>query len=281
MGTECKICNRWFGNNYEFTMHLRRDHKLPIQSYYDAYLRKPDEGKCKVCGSPTTFNGCGKGYATYCSISCAQKDPDIQQAKETEITCRICGHVIKGKTATAAKNAFSTHLRNTHGIYEPRIYYDKFVRQEGEGKCPVCGKETKFISVFAGYEQFCSTSCASTVASSNVRRHFSAVAKEKLKELAGKVIEKYRNFLHDEKKTGWSDIRENKLSRENVTDERTVETADGSTAVVKTEISVSTARPEYMGTQTRYIPKTESCIQDTYFDEIIDSDDTINTTEWC
>ena len=102
-----------------------------------------------------------------------------------------------------------------------------------------------------------------------------------MKELAGKVIEKYRNFLHDEKKTGWSDVRENKLSRENVTDERTVETADGSTAVVKTEISVSTARSEYLGTQTRYIPKTESCIQDTYFDEIIDSDDTINTTEWC
>ena len=286
MSTECKICNRWFGDNQELTVHVRRDHKLTVHSYYDAYLRKPDEGKCKICGAQTTFNGCGKGYATYCSVSCALKDPEGRPDKETEITCKICGHIVKEKNQQAAKRAFIAHMRNTHGIYDNRIYYDRFVKQDGEGKCPVCGEETKFISVFAGYEQYCSTKCAGVAAnrdknSSNSRKHFAAIAKEKIKELANKVVEKYRSFLHDEKKTGWSDIRENGLIRENVNDERVVETVDGGMAVVKTEISMSTARPEWMGTQHRYVPKMENCVHDTYTDEIVDSDDTINTTEWC
>jgi len=40
-----------------------------------------------------------------------------------------------------------------------RQYYDKYVREEGEGICPTCGKETNFNSFTEGYHKFCSISC--------------------------------------------------------------------------------------------------------------------------
>ena len=56
------------------------------------------------------------------------------------------------------KKYLSKHVRKTHNI---KKYYDKWLKEEREGKCKICGEETKFIG-FArknGYEPYCSKVC--------------------------------------------------------------------------------------------------------------------------
>lgn len=71
--------------------------------------------------------------------------------KEVDIICKICNREFK------TIFSFTGHLR-THSMTS-RQYYDKYVRKEGEGICPTCGKETNFNSFTEGYHKFCSISC--------------------------------------------------------------------------------------------------------------------------
>lgn len=65
--------------------------------------------------------------------------------------CKICGKEIGNKGLTS-------HFKNIHNI-SSKEYYDKYLKQENEGKCLECGKETKFIKFTKGYRSFCSTKC--------------------------------------------------------------------------------------------------------------------------
>ena len=71
--------------------------------------------------------------------------------KEIDIICKICNREFK------TIFSFTGHLRN-HSMTSKQ-YYDKYVRKEGEGICPTCGKETNFNSFTEGYHKFCSISC--------------------------------------------------------------------------------------------------------------------------
>jgi hypothetical protein len=42
---------------------------------------------------------------------------------------------------------------------DPQIYYDKFLKKEGEGICSICGKSAKFRGFTQGYFQTCSKKC--------------------------------------------------------------------------------------------------------------------------
>lgn len=64
--------------------------------------------------------------------------------------CKICGKELKG--------TFGSHLPRSHNITS-KIYYDTFYKEDGEGICLTCGKETKFIRYQEGYHKFCSMSC--------------------------------------------------------------------------------------------------------------------------
>lgn len=51
------------------------------------------------------------------------------------------------------------HISTTHKISKQE-YYDRFLkRDENEGKCLECGKETDFITLVKGYRIFCSRKC--------------------------------------------------------------------------------------------------------------------------
>jgi len=43
-----------------------------------------------------------------------------------------------------------------------KAYYDEYLRNENEGKCINCQKETKFLGLSKGYRKHCSLSCASS-----------------------------------------------------------------------------------------------------------------------
>ena len=53
--------------------------------------------------------------------------------------------------------SFSKHLKMYHNI-TLKEYYEKYYKKPGEGICPVCGKETKFIT-FGKYCKYCSKKC--------------------------------------------------------------------------------------------------------------------------
>ncbi|MFW9952650.1 MAG: hypothetical protein ACFFKA_21215, partial [Candidatus Thorarchaeota archaeon] len=54
-------------------------------------------------------------------------------------------------------NGLSNHLSKTHKI-KYKDYYDFYYKIEGEGVCPVCGKEPHFRSD-TKYKKFCSNKC--------------------------------------------------------------------------------------------------------------------------
>jgi hypothetical protein len=81
-----------------------------------------------------------------------EKDGVIGKASEKKMKCEICGKEFGNY------KSLSAHFR-THKITS-KEYYDKFFKKEGEGICPVCGKETNFKNIRDGYHKFCSNKCA-------------------------------------------------------------------------------------------------------------------------
>lgn len=59
--------------------------------------------------------------------------------------CEECGSAFKTKTV------LSIHCIKQHQI-SPKEYYDKWIREEGEGFCKVCGLEAIFIRSDTGYD---------------------------------------------------------------------------------------------------------------------------------
>ena len=68
----CQIC----GKDFKSASHIKKKHNIDSKTYYDTYLG--NIGTCKICGKPTAFDGINVGYKTYCSIKCAQNDPEVR-----------------------------------------------------------------------------------------------------------------------------------------------------------------------------------------------------------
>lgn len=67
----CKICNTEFKSVDPMGMHLSRKHNMTVETYYEQYIKKENEGKCEICGNPTKFLSIGRGYNPTCSFKCA------------------------------------------------------------------------------------------------------------------------------------------------------------------------------------------------------------------
>ena len=61
------------------------------------------------------------------------------------VHCKICNAELK------TNRSIGLHLRHNHPEWNMKKYYDTFYRKEKEGICPVCGKETTFITFRDGY----------------------------------------------------------------------------------------------------------------------------------
>lgn len=66
--------------------------------------------------------------------------------------CYICGKEYHNK-------GISHHITKLHKI-TVKEYYDKYLKKDGEGICPTCGKETQFLEITTGYRKFCCPRCA-------------------------------------------------------------------------------------------------------------------------
>ena len=66
---------------------------------------------------------------------------------KTEI-CEICGGEFKNRYG------LSKHISQKHKEIHPKNYYDKYLKKENEGICPITGKETSFSGMVHGYRKF-------------------------------------------------------------------------------------------------------------------------------
>ena len=98
---KCKICGRdHLKTSKALLMHLVRDHsRVSHQEYYDSYLKKENEGLCKICNEPTIFENFTLGYRNCCCADCTreyntgyrnnfQTPEAIEKIKKTSIKTR-------------------------------------------------------------------------------------------------------------------------------------------------------------------------------------------------
>lgn len=78
---------------------------------------------------------------------------EFRKTKDGLFICEECGKICKNK------QGLGTHIHYNHTNKE---YYDKWLKENHEGICKICGKETKFIGIKAhGYSNYCSKKCIS------------------------------------------------------------------------------------------------------------------------
>jgi len=73
----CGICNKqtkYVIDSFS-RWHLKKEHNMNLQEYYDICFKKPNEGICIVCGKPTIFKSFYLGYNNHCSRECARISP--------------------------------------------------------------------------------------------------------------------------------------------------------------------------------------------------------------
>jgi len=115
---KCSLCNNKFKTHQGLVNHILHSHKyISTKEYYDKFLKKKNEGFCKVCNKRTTFYTMVRGYATFCSGACANKDPSVR--KKIESTCiKKTGYKCNFSNPTTRKKIKKTWIRK-HGVDNP------------------------------------------------------------------------------------------------------------------------------------------------------------------
>ena len=67
--------------------------------------------------------------------------------------CKVCNKEFKNATA------LTSHLNSKHSL-SSKTYYDKYIKKDNEGVCPICGKITRYTRLSTGYKKFCSIKCS-------------------------------------------------------------------------------------------------------------------------
>lgn len=69
--------------------------------------------------------------------------------------CKECNQEFK------SLRSLTTHIQFKHNN-DQKEYYDKWLKEEGEGLCKYCSNQTKFDSIHYGYQTYCSRECFKT-----------------------------------------------------------------------------------------------------------------------
>jgi hypothetical protein len=79
---KCFICGELYS---PFGKHLISVHNITSKDYYDKFMKKENEGKCKICGKETRFGRMCTGYSNYCSNKCRSLDKDIVKKRKATL----------------------------------------------------------------------------------------------------------------------------------------------------------------------------------------------------
>jgi 23S rRNA pseudoU1915 N3-methylase RlmH len=79
---QCNICKTHTEDKL-FSKHIRKEHKLTNQEYYDLYLATASNNKiCPVCSSlKTRFKNLVEGYTKTCSYTCSYNSEEISKIR--------------------------------------------------------------------------------------------------------------------------------------------------------------------------------------------------------
>lgn len=145
---------KFFDKKYKITKN--------IPNLKKKYAKK--KGKCiKVKNSSPekmlAICSLGKIYKTHnlslLEISIARKlgicSQVIADKYKDSTKCAICGEIV---------SKIASHLFNSHKDVDHKKYYDKYLKKDGEGKCSICGKPTKFVNMEFGYNECCCDKCS-------------------------------------------------------------------------------------------------------------------------
>ena len=113
----CKACGQEQKSPKGLGQHVRRQHGLSAQEYYDQYVKTdPEEGTCPLCGKPTKFVSIQRGYQPFCGARCANRSEE----KRSAIRQHIADRTDEQKAEIAAK-ARATRLEHygdeNYGLY--------------------------------------------------------------------------------------------------------------------------------------------------------------------
>lgn len=84
----------------------------------------------------------------------------LRPDNDGKFPCAMCPETFDGV------RALSTHIVKTHRK-KIKEYYDIYLKEPGEGVCPVCGGPTQFRGLSDGYRKCCSHACFSKYMKSN------------------------------------------------------------------------------------------------------------------
>lgn len=74
---------------------------------------------------------------------------EFKKNEKDEFVCEICNKGFK------LKKGLSKHINSKHNL---KLYYDSWLKEGGEDKCPICGNGTKFQnSILHGYSKTCTS----------------------------------------------------------------------------------------------------------------------------
>jgi len=162
---ECKICHDNFEKITQLTTHIQFHHNdYTVHSYYDEFLKKPEDGICPTCGGPTPFRGLIKGYQKFCSNKCVWQDPEVK-AKRAESISKLTEDQVREwrlKNIESHKNADGKCIsyeelekRQKRSEESFKKYFEKadctFIRYDQTEKQPVtfrcnkCGNESTYV----------------------------------------------------------------------------------------------------------------------------------------
>lgn len=106
----CKECQKTFNSKFKFGSHLRNEHKITAQQYWDKWYGKH---YCD-CGNETQFIGIIAGYREYCCCKCAQNSKIVQE--KHDITCIKKYGVAKPQILEQTKEKAKNTCNERYGV---------------------------------------------------------------------------------------------------------------------------------------------------------------------
>jgi hypothetical protein len=121
----------------------------------------------------------------------------MKEFRKTEDGLFICEEC---KKTFFRKDDLSKHITHFHKDIGIKLYFDRWIKDGEDGKCIICGNETKFISLY-GYKKCCSKECIKKLREKTnmqlygvINTYQSPEKKEKIKQTTLKNLGVDHNF---------------------------------------------------------------------------------------
>lgn len=174
---QCMIC----GKDCKSLGNHLLEHKLSAKEYYDKYLRKPNEGRCIICGKDTKFKTLSIGYiGKYCSHACMYSDKN--HFNPTAWKAARLTKIQKFEKDHNCVFANDLRVQYGHGWYSSGIV--DFIYMDSQTKF-VATKDIPKIVKYASVKHSCSSSHAEKEIVSFIRTFYN-----------GRILENKRKAIH-------------------------------------------------------------------------------------